>query len=183
MITIGKYSRPKRFTTSKPLQFKYNRNHFIKAPKVLVIDEDGEQLGEMDTKEAISLAMEKELDLIEVAPNATPPVTKIMSWSKFKYTQEKKKKESKGKSIDQKEMWFKVFIEKGDMEHKLKRVREFLKKKHPVKLTIRPKGRVSRENITGLMTRILENLGDEVIYDNQPKYEGRNYAIIVRPAK
>ncbi len=137
----------------------------------------------METKEAVKIAEERELDLIEVAPNANPPVAKIMSWSKFKYDQEKKRKESKGKSIDQKEMWFKVFIEKGDLDHKLKRVREFLKKKHPVKLTIRPKGRVSKDNITSLMDRILEDLGDEVVYDNRPKYEGRNYAIIVRPVK
>lgn len=149
----------------------------------MVIDDEGENLGEMDTKKAIEIAQERELDLIEVSPNANPPVAKIMSWSKFKYDLGKKKKESKSKSIEQKEMWFKVFIDKGDLEHKLKRVNEFLGKKHPVKLTIRAKGRVKRENMTELMTRILEMLGEEVVYDSIPKFEGRNYAIIVRPNK
>lgn len=148
-----------------------------------VIDDEGNNLGEMSRDEALAIAQERELDLIELSPNAKPPVAKIMSWSKFKYDQSKKKKESKSKNIEQKEMWFKVFIEKGDLDHKLKRVKEFLAKKHPVKLTIRSKGRVSRENMLGLMDRIIEGLKEDAMYDSPPKYEGRNFAVIVKPVK
>jgi len=137
----------------------------------------------MDTKEAVKMALDKELDLIEVSPNSRPPVAKIMSWSKFKYEQEKKRKESKRKSIEQKEMWFKVFIDKGDLEHKLKVVREFLSKKHPVKLTIKSKGRINKEQMTNLMTNILNELSDIIKYDDIPRFEGKNYIVVVRSNK
>ena len=142
-------------------------------------------MGELEIGKAIQIATEKELDLIEVSPNAKPPVTKIMSWSKFKYNYNKRRKESKKKAIEQKEMWFKTYIDTGDLDHKLKRVREFLEKKHPVKITIRAKGRPSRENMKNLMTKILEKLKDNIKEeeDSRPKFEGYNYSIIVRPVK
>jgi translation initiation factor IF-3 len=137
----------------------------------------------MSKAEALAKAKEAELDLVEVAPNAKPPVAKIISWSKFKYDQSKKRRESKNKAIEQKEMWFNVHIDKGDMEHKLKRVREFLEKKHPVKLTVRAKGRTNRDNMKTLMDSIISAFGEEVLVDAPPKFEGRNYAVYVKPAK
>jgi len=159
----------------------YSRNEYIKASKVLVIDNDGTQLGIMPTIEAIKIAKQKELDLIEVAPNANPPVVRIYSWSKFKYQQDKKRKDNKGKTVEQKEMWFKAFIDKGDLDHKIKKVREFLNKKHPVKITIRAKGRVTKEKMNELLNKILTELAEEIKYDGQPKLSGRNLSIIITP--
>lgn len=137
----------------------------------------------MSTADAVELARERGLDLIEVAPGSMPPVTKIMSWNKFKYEQEKKKKDSKGKSIDQKEMWFKAFIGENDLDHKLKKVKEFIGKKHPVKLTIRAQGRVTPEIISNLMKRILLKLEEIAESDGSPKSQGRNVSVIVKPRK
>ncbi|KXK26523.1 MAG: Translation initiation factor IF-3 [candidate division WS6 bacterium OLB20] len=162
-------------------EVRYARNEFIKAPRLLVIDADGTQLGEIDTEKALAIARERELDLIEVAPNANPPVAKIYDWSKFKYQQDKKRKENKSKSIEQKEMWFKSFIDTGDMLHKIKKVKEFLEKKHPVKITIRGKGRVTRDHMYQVMDEILAELEGYIKYDGRPKLSGRNMSLIVRP--
>ncbi len=137
----------------------------------------------MKTSDAIALAQSKGLDLIEVAPSSNPPVAKIMSWAKFKYQQEKKKKETKGKSIEQKEMWFKAFIEENDLAHKLKKVQEFIKKKHPVKLTIRAKGRVRSEHLNDLMNRIIQLVSEYAEPQGGIKMQGRNLSIIVKPRK
>lgn len=123
------------------------------------------------------------MNLVEVSPNADPPVAKILDWSKFKYQLEKKSKESKSKRVDQKEMWFKAFIDTGDLGHKVKKVKEFLKKKHPVKLTIKAKGRVAPGQMQDLMKNILAELEGMVEYDFIPKREGRNMSLIVRPIK
>jgi translation initiation factor IF-3 len=106
-----------------------------------------------------------------------------MSLSKFKYEQNKKKRETQHKPIEQKEMWFGVGIDAGDLEHKIKRIQEFLDKKHAVKLTIKARGRVSSSVITELMKRVLELLKDTSSYDENAKFEGRNYTAIVRPIK
>jgi len=138
----------------------------------------------MDKFEALKIAQDRELDLIEISPKANPPVAKIMSWSKFKYEQDKKQKEQhKNKAAEMKEMWFKAFIEEGDLQHKLKKVEEFLAKKHPVKLTIRAKGRVTREHMNGLIKRILEILADKCEVDGSIRYDRFNISVIVRPKK
>lgn len=137
----------------------------------------------MGRTEALELARSKELDLILVAPNAQPPVGKIYSWSKFKYQQEKKRKESKSKSIEMKEMWFKVFIDEGDLNHKLKKVIEFLGDKNPVKILIKSKGRTSKTQVDILMDKItakLEGFGEK---EGDSKFDGRNMTVIFRPSK
>ncbi len=138
----------------------------------------------MSRQEALKEAQERDLDLIEISPKANPPVAKIMSWSKYKYELTKKKKErKKNKGSEQKEMWFKAFIDTGDFDHKLKRVEEFLAKKHPVKIQIRATGRTTQEHLGSLMDRILERLGDKTESDAKPKKEGRNLSVILRPKK
>ena len=122
--------------------------------------------------------------MIEVSPNADPPVAKIYSWSKFKYQQEKKRKENKSRPIEQKEMWFKAFIGEGDFNHKIDRVKEFLAKKHPVKITIRARGRVHSELLWTLLAKIKTSLQDVIAEQTEnPKMEGRNLSLLVRPAK
>lgn len=150
----------------------------------MVISETGEQLGVLDKFQAISIAREKGLDLIEVSPNSDPPVAKILSWSKFKYQQEKKKKENKGRSIEMKEMWFKAFIGDGDFDHKIQRIKEFLAKKHSVKITIRGKGRVQSAHLWALLERIKIALMESIQEGSEvAKMEGRNIFWIVRPIK
>lgn len=150
---------------------------------MFLISETGEQLGEYDLSSALKLAQEIDLDLVEIAPKANPPVAKIMSWSKFKYQQQKKRKETKGKKTELKEMWFKSFIDIGDLGHKIKKVKEFLKKKNPVKLTVRAKGRVSSQIMLDLMGKILTELEGLVEYDTRPTFQGKNLSLIVRPVK
>ncbi len=138
----------------------------------------------MSKQEGLKLAKQKELDLIEVAPKANPPVCKIMSWSKYKYELTKKKKEQrKNKSAEQKEMRFKVFIQHGDLEHKLKKVKEFLNKKHPVKLQIRATGRATKEHMDNLKNKILTELEGLCEVDPNIKKDRRNINIIIRPNK
>jgi len=148
---------------------------------LFVIDEKGEQLGVITKIKALELAEKVSLDIVEVSPNAKPPVAKIMSWSKFKYKQSKKRKGSKSKKTEQKEMWFKSFIAVGDLKHKVKKVREFLTKKHPVKITVRGKGRISSTQMNDLMKSILTELQDLIEIDSRPKFQGRNLTLIVRP--
>ena len=138
----------------------------------------------MDKTAAQELANERGLDLIEVAPNAKPPVAKIYSWSKFKYQQEKKRKDSKARLVEQKEMWFKTFIGEGDFNHKIDRVKEFLLKKHSVKLTIKGKSRVTQKLLRELLDKTIHALGDSISeVSEMPKFEGRNLVLIVRPNK
>jgi translation initiation factor IF-3 len=158
-------------------------NEQIKSPELLVIDEEGESLGVISLAQALDIARERELDLIEVASKAKPPVGKIMSWSKFKYQQDKKRKENKGKGVEIKEMWFKSFIGDGDLAHKLTKVEEFLAKKHPVKITIKAKGRVAREQLESVLKKVLTNLEGKIEYDQPAKFYGRDLSLIVRPVK
>lgn len=156
----------------------------ISARELIVIDENGENLGKLAREEALDLAASKELDLIEVAPKAVPPVAKITSYSKFKYQQEKKKKNNKNKAIKQKEMWFRVFIGEGDFQHKIQRIIEFLNKKHSVKISIKTKGRVTKEQTQELLNRIITSLGDHIAEITEtPKFEGRNLSLLIHPNK
>lgn len=181
--TIGNYRRG-GYKPQEP-QIRVNRNHYIQAEKVFVIRDNEEPLGEMNTKDAIEIAREADLDLIEISPKANPPVAKIMAWSKYKYEITKKKKEAKkNKSAEQKEMWFKAFIDEGDLDHKLKKVTEFLAKRHPVKIQIRPVGRTPNDQMLDLIRRILEKLeGKFEPNEESPKREGRNFSLILRPKK
>lgn len=152
--------------------------------EVFVIDETGTPLGILSTPVAIENAKSKDLDLILVSPNANPPVAKILSWSKFKYQQEKRKKDNKGKALQQKEVWFNTFIGQGDLDHKIAMVLEFLQRKHSVKLTIRAKGRVTYLQEKQILDRIIGILGDNIEeIEESPKHEGRHITLIVRPSK
>lgn len=163
---------------------KYKRNEWITAPELRVIDEVGEQVGILSRNEALQRAREAGLDLIEVSPKATPPVARIESWSKFKYDLGKKerlaKKTNKGNTM--KEMWFSPTIGEGDLEHKLKRVREFLEERHIVKLTIKIPGRINPQMGRDLMTKITEDLKEDGITEGV-KFEGKNITQLIRPNK
>ncbi|MFC1780431.1 translation initiation factor IF-3 [Patescibacteria group bacterium] len=156
----------------------------MKVTPIRLVDEKGENVGIVETQKALKMAQDKELDLVEVAPNVKPPVCKILSWSKFKYELSKRQKgSSKGKAKEMKEMRFTPFTSGGDIDHKLKRVREFLSKKHPVKLTIRVKGRVLFDAVKAQLDKILKLLKGECELEGGPRKEGRNLSILILPSK
>ena len=142
-------------------------------------------LGEMPTQRALEIAKERGLDLIEVAPNQTPPVCKILSYSKLKYEESKKARKGriKGKTKDLKEMRFPTTIEDGDINHKLKRVKEFLSKGHNVKITVYFKGRTSRTKADEITEKILTELSEISTIDQTLKKQGRRWFMTVAPAK
>ncbi len=131
----------------------------------------------------MKIAREQELDLVEISPNATPPVCKVMSYSKYKYEQSKKDREQskKNKNKDIKEIRFKPFIGIGDYNNKLKRIKFFLEDKHQVKVVIRMTGRSSFENAEILMERILKELEEVSKVESIPKREGRTIIAQFQP--
>lgn len=155
------------------------------ASEVRLISELGEQLGVVPIDKAKSYATSKGLDLIEVSSNTTPPVVKVESLSKFKFELLKREKQAKKKSKvkEMKEMWFQPLIGKKEMEHKLERVREFLDKKHNVKIVVRMHGRINYEMGKDLMLKIIESLQDCSVIDTDPKFESKQIITIVRPGK
>ena len=118
-------------------------NERIRAREIRVIGEDGEQFGVMSVNEAIALATEKELDLVEISPNATPPVCKIMNYGKFKYEKTKKDKENKKKqkNVVIKEIRIKPHIDEHDKDTKIAQIEKFIAKEYKVKVSLRLSGR------------------------------------------
>lgn len=118
-------------------------NERIRAREIRVIGDDGEQFGVMTVSEAIALATEKELDLVEISPNATPPVCKIMNYGKFKYEKTKKEKENKKKqkNVVIKEIRVKPHIDEHDRDTKIAQVEKFIAKEYKVKISLRLSGR------------------------------------------
>ncbi len=162
----------------------YKINESIQSSELLVIDEKGEKLGVISRAEALTRARDAGLDLVEVAGESKPPVAKIISWSKLRYEQEKKKKSNKSKAIEQKEIWFNALIGDGDIEHKLKKVKEFIDKKHPVKMTIKRRSRRIHNSImVELMKKLMGLITEFATPLSEPKYSGANLSVILGPLK
>lgn len=164
---------------------RYRRNEQIRLSPVRVIGSDGEQVGVIPTERALYMARQEDLDLVEVAPNARPPVCRIVEWSKFKYELSKKSKGQKKKTDDTKEMRFGSLIGKGDLDHKMKRVWEFLADGNSVKLTVRTPRRVDIKMSESLMGKLLELLTseDEVAIIQPPRREGFLVTALVKASK
>lgn len=162
-------------------------NYQIKISPVRIIDEEGEQLGIMEIDEARTIAEERGLDLVEVAPNARPPVCKIMDYGRYKYEQAKKEKLAKKKQhqITVKEMKFRPKIDDHDYEYKVAHVREFLEKGDKVKLTIMFRGRemMHQEFGEAILDRIVADLEDISEIEQEPKTDGRNMTMVLIPSK
>ncbi len=145
----------------------------------------GEQLGIMPTREALRLAEEQHLDLVEVAPKAKPPVCRIMDFGKYRYEQQKREKEAKKKQkvITIKEVKLRPHIEQHDFEVKLKNAMRFLSEGNKVKVTIMFRGRELSHPELGkeVLGRVAETLGDGVQIERGAKLEGRNMTMIVAP--
>ncbi|WP_050748597.1 translation initiation factor IF-3 [Halothermothrix orenii] len=146
---------------------------------------DGEQIGIKPIQEALRISQDKGLDLVEVAPQARPPVCKIMDYGKYKYEQAKKAKEAKKKQnvMNVKEVQMGVKIEDHDFNVKAKMAKRFLKNKHKVKVRIRFRGREVMHKQLGydLMNRLIDEVKDLGVVESKPKMEGRNMIMVLTP--
>jgi translation initiation factor IF-3 len=154
---------------------------------VRLVGDDGEQLGIMGARDAFNLAQEKNLDLVEIAPTAKPPVCKIMDYGKFKYEQSKRDKEVKKKQkiVELKEVKLRPNIEDHDLETKAKNAQRFLTDGDKVKVTIMFRGReiTHPENGKVLCVRLAQMVKDIANVEREAKVEGRNMIMILTPIK
>jgi len=160
-------------------------NNRINSPEVQVIASNGENLGIINTNKAISMAKEEGLDLIEIAPNAKPPVCKIIDMGKFKYDAQKKanKAKKKQKKIELKEIKLRPVTETHDYNFKLKNAQKFLSKGDKVKFTIRFKGRELQHSNLGhdLMSKIKEDVKLVGKVEMNPKFDGKQMIMVIQP--
>ena len=161
-------------------------NDQINSEEVRLIDEEGAQVGVMPTREAAVRADEAGLDLVEVSPNAKPPVCRIMDYGKYRYEQSKKLQEAKKKQtvIEVKEIKLRPKTEKHDLDFKIKNIKKFLSQKNKVKVTLRFRGReIVYADSLGLevLNKIAEALADDGVILQPPKMEGRQMAMFIGP--
>ena len=160
-------------------------NNRINSPEVQVIGSTGENLGIINTSKAISMAKEEGLDLIEIAPNAKPPVCKIIDMGKYKYDAQKKanKAKKRQKKIELKEIKLRPVTEIHDYNFKLKNAQKFLSKGDKVKFTIRFKGRELQHSNLGhdLMSKIKEDIKLVGKIEMDPKFDGKQMIMVIQP--
>jgi len=160
-------------------------NEQIRVREVRLISDDGEQQGIVPTLEALKMAKERDLDLVEVAPQASPPVCKILNYGKFKFENEKKLRDSKKKQklLKLKEIRMQPKIDDHDLDFKSKHVREFLLEGNKVKVTIRFRGRELAHTELGLdvLKDVLKRIEGDYVMDKAPSMEGRFMSMILSP--
>ena len=160
-------------------------NERIRSPEVQVISNDGKNLGILKTQEAINIARQEGLDLIEISPNANPPVCKIIDIGKYKYDLQKKanKAKRKQKIVNLKEIKLRPVTEIHDYNFKIKNAQKFLSKGDKVKFTVQFKGREMQHTHLGhkLMQRIINDTNSIGKIEVQPKFEGKQIIMIVQP--
>ena len=160
-------------------------NNRINSPEVQVIASNGENLGILNTNQAIAMAKEEGLDLIEIAPKANPPVCKIIDMGKFKYDAQKKanKAKKKQKVVSLKEIKLRPVTETHDYEFKVKNAKKFIAKGDKVKFTIRFKGRELQHSHLGneLMNKIKEDMKDIGKVELAPKFDGKQMIMVIQP--
>ena len=160
-------------------------NEQIRVREVRLIDDKGDQKGIVPTIEALKMAKEQELDLVEVAPQANPPVCKILDYGKYRFEQEKKLRDSKKnqKQLKLQEIRMQPKIGSGDLDFKSKHVQEFLNEGNKVKVTIRFRGRELAHTELGydVLKEVLKRLDDEYVIEKQPAMEGRFMSMTLSP--
>ena len=156
-------------------------------PRVRVIGADGEMVGVLTRDEALRLAEESGMDLVEIQPNAEPPVCRVMDFGKFKFEQQKKAAaaKKKQKQVEIKELKFRPTTDVGDYAIKLRNIRRFLEEGDKVKINIRFKGREMAHQELGLAMaqKIEADLADEVVVEQRPRLEGRQMVMMLSPKK
>ncbi len=155
-------------------------------PEVRLVDDEGNQIGIVKLSEAIDRAREKNLDLVEVSPNAKPPVCRITDYGKFKFDRKKKLREQKKKQkvIHIKEMKFRPKIDQHDYDFKVDHIRKFINHGDKVKVTVMFRGREIVHSNLGMdiMKKIIEDLSDVAMVEKDPKQEGRNIIMYLAPS-
>lgn len=163
---------------------KIRINGQIRAHELRVIGQSGEQLGIMSRNDALHAAEDAGLDLVEISPNANPPVAKIVDWGKYQYQKMKEAQKSRrnNKQSELKQMRFGLKIGQGDLDIKLRKIREFLADGHKVRIQIFYRGREMAHKELGydMINKIGALLEDDAVFEHQPTMAGRNLSVVVR---
>lgn len=177
----SKYRYGRNSISSRPVRV----NERIRIREVRLIDEDGKQIGVIPTRDALETARERGLDLVEVQPNAVPPVCRLMDYGRFRYEESRKERESRkrAKTVALKEIRMKPKIGEHDVETKARNARRFLNAGDRVKISVRFRGRENLHQEIGrdLLLRMIEDLNDVAIVDQQPRSEGQDMSILLSP--
>jgi translation initiation factor IF-3 len=178
---------PRRFDRRLPERDTTRINDRIRVPEVRLIDETGQQVGVMKTDEALRYAQQRDLDLVEVAPEARPPVCRVLDYSKYKYEQAQKQKAARKhqQQINVREIKFRPKIAEHDYATKKGHVERFLRHKDKVKVTIMFRGREVTHPERGVMIldRLAEDLENLAIVEQRPIQDGRNMTMMLGPSK
>jgi translation initiation factor IF-3 len=176
-----------RFDRSPPERDPTRINERIRASEVRLIDEDGSQVGIVPTNEALALASERDLDLVEVAPDAKPPVARLLDYSKYKYEQEQKAKAARKhqQQVNVREIKLRPKIATHDYETKRGHVERFLRQQDKVKVTIMFRGREQAHPERGraLLQRLYDDIEDLATIEQEPEQEGRNMSMLLAPVR
>jgi translation initiation factor IF-3 len=176
---------PRRFDRQPPERDPTRTNERIRVPEVRLIDETGQQVGIMKTQDALRVAQERDLDLVEVAPDAKPPVCRILDYSKYKYEQNQKQKAARKHQtqINVREIKFRPKIAQHDYDTKKGHVERFLRARDKVKVTIMFRGREMAHPERGelILNRLAEDLGDLALIEQRPQQDGRNMTMMLAP--
>jgi len=181
---VAPIRRPQR--AQAPVQKDGPRiNEEIRAREVHLIDKDGHNLGNMTVPEALAKAQEAGLDLVEISPNATPPVVKILDFGKYKYQEQKKQAEArkKQKVVEVKEIKFRPMIDDHDYQVKMRSMERFFEEGDKVKVTLRFRGRemANQELGTRLLVRLKEDTTKMAKVESEPRVEGRQMVMVLAP--
>jgi translation initiation factor IF-3 len=186
LIKRSRFDKIKKKLSKKFNKF-YRINQYIKAEKVRVCDEKGKQIGVMSLQEALKRAEELKVDLVEVAPQAIPPVCRLIDFKKFKYLEAKKEQEEKkkAKKSELKEIRLTLFMAENDLNFRLKRAEEFIKEGHKVKISLRFKGRQVTKKDLGyqLIQKVLEKTKPYAQVEVEPRFLGNQLETIMTPLK
>ena len=178
---------PKRFDRRPPERDLTRINERIRVPEVRLIDENGQQQGVVSRDEALDYARQRDLDLVEVAPDARPPVTRVLDYSKYKYEQEQKRKAARKhqQQVTIREMKLRPKIAQNDYETKKGHILRFLKQGDKVKVTIMFRGRevAHPERGTALCMKLAEELSEFGTIEQHPSQEGRNMTMLLAPVR
>jgi translation initiation factor IF-3 len=178
---------PRRFDRQPPERDPTRINERIRVPEVRLIDETGQQVGIMRTQDALRVAQERDLDLVEVAPEAKPPVCRILDYSKYKYEQAQKQKSARKhqQQINVREIKFRPKIAQHDYDTKKGHVERFLKGRDKVKVTIMFRGREMAHPERGemILNRLADDLGELAIVEQRPQQDGRNMTMMLGPGR
>jgi translation initiation factor IF-3 len=178
---------PRRFDRRPPERDQTRINERIRVPEVRVIDDEGNQAGVMKTPDALRFAQERDLDLVEVAPDAKPPVCRVLDYSKYKYEQAQKVKQARKhqQQITVREIKFRPKIAEHDYDTKKHHVERFLRHKDKVKVTIMFRGRevTHPERGVAILDRLAEELAELGVVEQRPMQDGRNMTMMLAPSK